>query len=227
MRRIIPLELGPDVAPISGVPNWRVIHGVVFVLAMAGTLLVPVLRRWPWVWLAPFVAYFGIVAIVPRLRSSLCWLRVGRVSAASVGVTMGIMALSTLVLVGFQATVHPDLHGVRAAWPFESLGGVITAGVIFVIINATLGELLFRGVLFEALQSQWGNWFTVIATGLFFGLGHLKGYPSGPLGACLAALFGFALGTLRVWTGGLVLPIVAHMGADATIYGILVYSGLV
>ena len=42
----------------------------------------------------------------------------------------------------------------------------------------------------------------------------------------MAALFGFTLGTLRVWTGGLALPIVAHMGADATIYGILVYSGL-
>ncbi len=207
--------------------NWRVIHGVVFVLAMACTLLVPALRRWPWVWLAPFVAYFGIVAVVPRLRSSLTWLRVGKVSAAGVGVTAGIMVLSTLVLVGFQATVQPDLRGVRAAWPFESLGGIIMAGVIFVIINATLEELLFRGVLFDALQSQWGNWFTVIATGLFFGLGHLKGYPSGPLGACLAALYGFTLGTLRVWTGGLLLPIVAHMGADATIYGILIYSGMV
>ena len=137
--------------------NWRVIHGVVFVLVMAGTLLVPALRRWPWVWLAPFVAYFGIVAGVPGLRRSLCWLRVGRVSAAGVGVTVGIMVLSALVLVGFQATVNPDLRGVRAAWPFESLGGVIMAGMIFVIVNATLEELLFRGVLFDALQSQWGN----------------------------------------------------------------------
>jgi membrane protease YdiL (CAAX protease family) len=38
----------------------------------------------------------------------------------------------------------------------------------------------------------------------------------------LAGLFGFFMGALRLWTGGLALPIVAHMGADATIYGILV-----
>jgi hypothetical protein len=35
------------------------------------------------------------------------------------------------------------------------------------------------------------------------------------------------LGWLRVRTGGLTLPILAHIAADATIYGILVYAGAV
>jgi len=83
------------------------------------------------------------------------------------------------------------------------------------------------GVKLDALQSQWGMWVTLSATALLFGLGHLRGYPSGVTGACLAALFGFAMGVLRLWTGGLALPIVAHMAADATLYGILVHSGAV
>jgi membrane protease YdiL (CAAX protease family) len=87
--------------------------------------------------------------------------------------------------------------------------------------------LVFRGILFDALQSQWGAWVTLIASSLLFGLGHLRGYPSGILGACLATLFGFAMGVLRLWTGGLALPIAAHLVADATIYGILVHAGAV
>ncbi len=208
-------------------PNWRVIHGIVFVLLMVGTFAVPVLRRWPWVWVAPLMSYFLLVLFVPRLRCSLSWLRVGTLSARAVSVTLGFMALAALVLVAFHLTVHPDIREFRAAFPFEAFGNVVIAGVLFVIINATAEELVFRGVLFDALQSQWSGWFTLIATALLFGFGHLRGYPSGLLGACLAALFGFIVGALRLWTGGLALPIVAHMGADATIYGILVYSGVV
>lgn len=207
--------------------DWRLAHGVAFILLMACALAFPVLRRWPWVWLAPFLAYFALVICVPRLRRSVGWLRAGRLSSASVAVTIAVMALTVLALVLFHATAQPDVRGYRAAIPFDALGGVVVAGVVFTIVNATLEELVFRGVLFDALQSQWGMWVTLAATALLFGLGHLRGYPSGVVGACLAALFGFAMGVLRLWTGGLALPIVAHMAADATIYGILVHSGAV
>lgn len=194
---------------------------------MACALSFPVLRRWPWVWLAPFIAYFVLAICVPRLRRSMGWLRAGRFSSASVAVTIVVMVLTVLALVLFHMTAKPDVSGYRAAIPFDALGGVVMAGVVFTIVNATLEELVFRGVLFDALQSQWGMWVTLAATALLFGLGHLRGYPSGVVGACLAALFGFAMGVLRLWTGGLALPIVAHMAADATIYGILAHSGAV
>lgn len=192
---------------------------------MACALAFPMLRRWPWVWLAPFIAYFLLIVCVPCLRRSMGWLRAGKLSSASVIVTIGVMALTVLALVLFHTMVRPEVRGYRAAIPFDALGGVIIAGVIFTIVNATLEELVFRGVLFDALESQWGTWVTLIATALLFGLGHLRGYPSGIVGACLAALFGFAVGVLRLWTGGLALPIVAHMAADATIYCILVHGG--
>ncbi|NOS71754.1 MAG: CPBP family intramembrane metalloprotease [Verrucomicrobia bacterium] len=205
--------------------DWRLAHGVTFILLMACALAFPMLRRWPWVWLAPFIAYFLLIVCVPCLRRSMGWLRAGKLSSASVIVTIGVMALTVLALVLFHTMVRPEVRGYRAAIPFDALGGVIIAGVIFTIVNATLEELVFRGVLFDALESQWGTWVTLIATALLFGLGHLRGYPSGIVGACLAALFGFAVGVLRLWTGGLALPIVAHMAADATIYCILVHGG--
>ncbi len=152
------------------------------------------------------------------------WLRAGRLSSASIVATVAVMGLTVLALVLFHTIVNPDVHGYRTAIPFDALGGVIMAGVIFTIVNATLEELVFRGILFDALESQWGVWVTLIATAMLFGLGHLRGYPSGVVGACLAAVFGFAMGVLRLWSGGLILPIVAHMVADATIYAILVHS---
>jgi membrane protease YdiL (CAAX protease family) len=206
--------------------DLRVVQGVAFVFLMGGAMSISTLRRWPWVWLAPLGVYFLLIGIIPRWRPSLKWLRFGRMSAQRISAMVGIMALTTAALVAFSAIAKPDLSSYRAALPFERFGGVITAGVIFTVVNAILEELVFRGVLFDAIRSQWNVWVTLIATSVLFGLGHLHGFPPGLWGACLAVGFGFAVGVLRVSTDGLALPIVAHMGADATIYWILVNGGV-
>ena len=103
----------------------------------------------------------------------------------------------------------------------------LVAGFVFAALNAILEELVFRGVLLDALEAQWGGMVAVVTTAILFGLGHLSGYPPGRDGAILAGLYGVVLGWLRVRTGGLFLPIFAHIGADATIYGILVYAGAI
>ena len=59
---------------------------------------------------------------------------------------------------------------------------------------------------------------TLGVTAALFGLGHLHGYPPGPLGAVLAGLYGVALGLLRWWAGGLGLAVACHVSADATIF---------
>ena len=188
---------------------------------MACSLLFAPLRRWPWVWLVPLFAYFLVIASVPALRRSFNWFHLGRVSAGRLAATVAVITITILGLLLFQSTTQPELRVYRAAVPSNIFGGVVATGAIFSILNATLEELVFRGVLFDALLSQWSKWVTVLGTSVLFGLGHMHGYPPGVLGVCLATLFGFVLGALRFWTGGLAMPIVVHMGADATIYGIL------
>jgi membrane protease YdiL (CAAX protease family) len=158
---------------------------------------------------------------MPQLRQSMFWLRGGIVSVSSLAATAGLILLTVLILTRFQAAYRPDVRELRAALPVQALGGIVVAGIVFSLLNAVLEEFVFRGILFDALLVRWGGPVTVAVTSLLFGLGHLHGYPPGPLGAGLAGLFGCALGVLRLRTGGLALPIAAHIAADATIYWIL------
>jgi uncharacterized protein len=50
-----------------------------------------------------------------------------------------------------------------------------------------------------------------------FGALHVAGFPAGAIGVVIAAGYGLVLGTLRMITGGLRYPIVAHVCADLTI----------
>ena len=119
------------------------------------------------------------------------------------------------------------MSALGAALPVGALGGVAAAGIIFAVLNATLEEMVFRGVLFDAFSARWGLPAAVGGTAVLFGLAHLNGYPPGAVGACLAGVYGVALGLLRARVGGLALPVLAHVAADATIYGILVRAGAV
>jgi len=208
--------------------NWRALHGGVY-LAFLPLLAIgpPILLTWPWVWLAPLAGYFLVVAILPPLRRTFGWLRFGTIRWVSAAVAGAIIVLTSAVLVLYQVIARPDVSALGASLPVAQLGGVVTAGIVFAVLNATLEELVFRGVLFDAIESQW-SWLTAVAvTAILFGLGHRTGYPPGLVGVFLAGLYGFALGLLRVWVGGLALPILAHIAADATIYGLLVHSGAV
>src|SRR5262249_53580699 len=157
---------------------------ILIVLLMICTLSVPALRRWPWVWLAPVTTYLLVVMSVPSIRGSLNWFCLGRLSAAAVAATFGIMAFTAAGLLVYHASVQSNVRSYREFLPLDTLGRGIVAGAVFATVNATLEELVFRGVLFDAVHSQWGMWGTLIGTAMLFGLGHLHGYPPGLIGAC-------------------------------------------
>jgi membrane protease YdiL (CAAX protease family) len=137
-----------------------------------------------------------------------------------------VLALATaVVLVTFHALARPDVADLAAGLPVAAFGNLLIAGICFSMVNAALEELVFRGVLWELVTAEWNGGVALIATTALFGLGHLHGYPPGPVGAVLAGIFGLALGLLRWWSGGLGLAIAVHVCADATIFGLLSWSG--
>ena len=114
----------------------------------------------------------------------------------------------------------------RGVLPIAALGGIVSAGLLFSIFNAILEEIIFHGILFDSAESQWGVWIAVAATAILFGYGHLRGYPPGLAGAFLAGLYGLCLGWLRIYTGGIGWPVIAHIAADATIFVLIARSGI-
>jgi len=67
-------------------------------------------------------------------------------------------------------------------------------------------EALFRGWLQPWLAGHWGIALSLVTTSLAFGLAH----PMTPAYAVYAAALGFALGALRIHSGGWLAPALAH-----------------
>src|SRR5262245_32243302 len=103
----------------------RIFHASAFVALMAVTMLIPALRRWPWMWIVPLAGYFLMAVFVARLRGSMTWIRTGKMSRASIAATVGIMSLTSVALIAFNTIAKPDLGSYRRALPLETLGGVV------------------------------------------------------------------------------------------------------
>ena len=206
--------------------DWKVMHALALFALIGAALAVPVFRTWPLLWLVPLASYAALVAAVPPLRATFRPWRFGRLSAPAVIATLLITLGSCAVLLAFHVFARPDLNAYRGFLPVSALGGVLLAGVLFSVFNALFEEVVFRGVLFDAVESRWGVWVAVVATAFLFGYCHMSGYPPGPPGAVLAGIYGLCLGGLRVFSGGIGLPVIAHIAADATIVTILARSGV-
>ena len=135
--------------------------------------------------------------------AALAGARIGRVSWTGVGV--GILAGAALValsLVGLPAVVL----GARA--PVSTL----TWWLPLVTVVAAAEELVLRGVLFEAVRARSGDALAVGVTALLFAAIHvpLYGVAAFPVDLSVGAF----LGCLRVGTGGVTAPLLAHVVAD-------------
>jgi membrane protease YdiL (CAAX protease family) len=81
-----------------------------------------------------------------------------------------------------------------------------------VTMVAAAEELVLRGVLFEALGTRFGDATAVATTALLFAVIHVPLYGMAALPLDLCA--GVFLGCLRVASGGVTAPLVAHVLAD-------------
>jgi len=205
--------------------DWKAFHGILFFALITGTTFVPFFRTWPLIWIAPLAGYFLFVALTAPLRKTFCPWSFGQTDHLTLLATGGIMAVSCATLFLFQKFAHPDLGPYAAIFPKLPGSMLVLAGALFVVVNALCEEVIFRGIFFNAIKSQAGTIGAVLGTSILFGLGHMHGYPPGPLGALLAGVYGLALSWLRAATGVLGLPVIAHLTADATIFVIVMNSG--
>ena len=117
---------------------------------------------------------------------------------------------------------RPDVSDLTDKIPHVGPMQLLLIGVIFSLANALMEEAIFRGVFQETLTAEWGPWPAVVIQGVLFGVIHIQGFPHGVEGMVMASAYGVALGWLRLRSGGMAAPCIAHVCADATIFALLV-----
>ena len=197
------------------------VHAGLLCVLFALPLLIPALRPWPLYLLTPLTAYALIVIAVPPLRWGVHWLRVGRLDGAVLAWTAAVIVTSSAALVLWFVLARPDLGDLADKVPRVGPMTLIVFGAAFSLLNALMEEAAFRGVLQEALTAEWGPWWAVGLQGVLFGVIHAQGFPRGAVGMVMASVYGVALGLLRLRSGGMAASCVAHVCADATIFGLL------
>jgi membrane protease YdiL (CAAX protease family) len=189
----------------------------------AAALLPEHLRWWPLPGLVGVVVY--LVSLVATRRDSgrrHSVLRFGRFTAAELWLVVGLVIASAVILLLFARSAPPRIGTGASFLVGLTPWSLAAVGVGFAIVNAFVEEVLFRGAVQHHLSRVLGSWPAVLVQALAFGVLHLNGYPYGVAGVALASLYGLSLGALRLRSGGLMAPLIAHVCADAVIFVLIV-----
>jgi membrane protease YdiL (CAAX protease family) len=124
-----------------------------------------------------------------------------RVAAAAIGIAGGGALVGTWLLSHGSTGVHvsPINTGIALWTPIVALVAIAE-------------EVALRGVLFNAVRSGYGDGAALVVSTVLFAVMHIPLYGVGSLPLDLAA--GLLLGGLRIVSGGVLAPAVAHVLAD-------------
>jgi membrane protease YdiL (CAAX protease family) len=163
-----------------------------------------------------------VIRFTPWLRGSTGWWRAGRLGSGEIVLALAISAVTAVALVVWQRVMQPDLADLVELIPAVHPVLIVVVGLLFASINALVEEVLYRGVLLDALDRTIGvGTAALLLQAVVFGLHHFEGFPRGWVGVGLATIYGLAMGVVRRYSGGLLAPWVAHVLADIAVYAIL------
>jgi membrane protease YdiL (CAAX protease family) len=113
-------------------------------------------------------------------------LRIGAVA----GVALGGLAFGYEILLQHIPLTAPLI--IQANVQLTALPRARAALAFMAVLLAPVAEeYLFRGLLYRALDREWGGWRAVLGSAAFFAMYHptLSWLPVGAMGACSALLF--------------------------------------
>ena len=175
--------------PLPDQPEIEPLTRTQVLIAMGVTALVLL-------FVAKFWLHFGSVTLLPLHGTSEALL-------LGLGIAVGITVLSSLVYrfwPGYRQSADFYLEMV--------LKPLVLPDLIWLgLLPGMSEELLFRGVMLPAVGL---NITGVVATSLLFGILHMSGRQQWPY-VVWATAVGLLLGFSALWTGNLLVPIVAHI----------------
>lgn len=138
----------------------------------------------------------------------------GDVNLVTFGMAAGAAVLSigaTMILSGILAALFgPDGLSVSDNFAFEMMASPKLELIFTVaLVGPVIEEMIYRGLLMGVLLAR--GWAPMGAAGLaalIFALQHIQ---YGWIGIVSVGLYGFVFGLLRIASGGLFAPVVAHL----------------
>lgn len=193
-------------------PAPTLMHAMIGIIAMIevigiATAVAVAIGGMETIWLVRAISY-GVVGVIAWISMSVflenrgvkaaeiwSWGPVGSITrayagAALVGILLGGLAL--LYLQGLR--ILPLTHGWIAEMDKAVAGGIgqkVWMMVLAVGVAPFAEEYFFRGLLYRALDREWGGWPAVLGSAAYFGIYHppISWLPVMALGVCSALLF--------------------------------------
>jgi len=197
----------------------RFCHGFFWVI-----FLIVILARLPWPagFLLPLAIYFIVITQRADIRKEAGWLKAGSFNGKTLLVMIPSIIVSSGALVAWVVLYHPDLSDLTSMVPVGSPWLLLVAGFLFSVFNAAWEEFILKGIMWSGLEKIFTQVAEVnIIQSVFFGLIHYRGFPRGVEGVAMASAYGFFIGLIRHYSGGMLAPVVTHFFADLTIFIIL------
>jgi membrane protease YdiL (CAAX protease family) len=224
-RNQLPFFVAP-LAVLVGVAAMPLAAGLVASFGIRPTLLLAELAL-----VAPGLICLALFAVPPRTGLALYALD-GRRVAISLAAGVSLWAASLGLLEVQYALWQPPsgyletfrrIH--EALRPHGFLDALLSLGAI-ALAPAVCEELLFRGIVLPSLLRPLGPAAAVILSSLLFGVIHLDTTGSGVslYRVPFAIVVGVGLGALRVRTGSLVSPILAHALLNAITFAVVPFA---
>jgi membrane protease YdiL (CAAX protease family) len=186
--------------------------------------LLAILARLPWPlgFIIPLVTYLAVVAVSPRVRSATSWIKLGSFNRITLFIMAPTIIISSGALVLWVFLMKPDLSDLTGMVPIRSPWLLLAGGLLFSVFNAAWEEFILKGIMWSGLEKIVSRIAAVnIIQSIFFGLIHYQGFPRGIEGVVMASVYGFFIGLIRHYSGGMLAPVVTHFFADLTIFIIL------
>ncbi|GAB3981578.1 lysostaphin resistance A-like protein [Plantactinospora veratri] len=193
-----------------------------FVGPLVGCFAVGILAGWPPALTTVLVCVLPLACLLLAGRwtgpgPAAPWLARGRLTREAPWLGLATVLIGAVALVAWALAVRPEpadyLRDLRQLPLWLAILGIVG----FALVNPVWEEMLFRGVLQTELASVWGARVAVDLQALLFGVAHFAGFPSGIIGMIMAAGWGYVLGILRLRSGGILLPYLVHVTANAVI----------
>lgn len=157
----------------------------------------------------------SVVIIVYRLTMKhLAGRSIPEISRQRAGVEAGMGLVIGVLFILVSTLMIAAAGGYSFQWASSADTGSILASTISSALSAAIvEELIFRGLMFQAIIKLAGHWPALAVTSLFFGIAHL-GNTGATLwsGFAIAIEAGFLLGAAFLWRRNLWFVMALHFG---------------